>query len=306
MAILIDHQPRVLVQGITGKEGGRAAAAMRAYGTEVVCGVTPGKGGQVADLPAGKAGGVPVYNTVAEALAVHPGVQVSAVYVPPKFAKAAILEAVSAGIPLVHVVTERMPIRDVAECLAAARERGVRILGPASVGIIAPGRGRIGMIGGDDPSRIYTPGPIGVISRSGGMTNEVSWMLRRAGLGQSASVAIGGDYLIGTAYADLLAMFEADSETKGVIIFGEVGGLYEFEIIDMIRSRRYTKPLAIYIGGRFGKNLPAGTPIGHAGALIERGRGTVEEKEEALRSVGVHIAERYEDLPSLIQTACNL
>ena len=120
------------------------------------------------------------------------------------------------------------------------------------------------------------------------------------------SVAIGGDYLIGTSYADLLPMFETDPLTKGVVVFGEVGGLYEFEIADMIRARRFTKPIAVFIGGRFGKNLPAGTPIGHAGALIERGRGTVEEKEEALRAVGVHIAERYEELPSLIRTACNL
>lgn len=299
MAILLKNNQRVLVQGITGKEGARAAAAMRAYGTNVVCGVTPGKGGLTVQ-------GIPVYNNIKEAIADFSDIAASIVYVPPNHAKSAILEAIDAGIPLIVVVTERIPIKDTALCLAAAKKKGIEILGPSSVGIIAPGIGRLGMVGGENPEKIYIPGHIGLISRSGGMTNEISWMLRRENLGQSTSVAIGGDYLIGLNYADLLLKFERDPETKGVIIFGEVGGGYEFGIVDIIKDGLFTKPLAIFIGGRFGKNFPEGVPIGHAGALIERGRGSVEEKEAMLKSVGVLIAEKYEDLPKLIKNACKI
>lgn len=299
MAILLKKNQRVLVQGITGKEGGRAAAAMSAYGTNVVCGVSPGKGGTAVN-------GIPVYNGVKEAMEAHPDITASIIYVPPGNAKSAIMEAVSALIPLTVVVTERIPIKDTAECLAAAKKNGVEILGPSSVGIIAPGIGRLGMVGGNEPEKVYMPGPIGVISRSGGMTNEISWMLRRANLGQSTSVAIGGDYLVGLDYADLLLKFERDPDTKGVVIFGEVGGGYEFGIVDIIKKGLFTKPMAIFIGGRFGKSLPEGVPIGHAGALIERGRGSVEEKEAALKNAGVLIAENYEDLPKLIKAACKI
>ncbi len=300
MAILLNNHLQVLVQGITGKEGARATAAMRAYGTDVVCGVTPGKGGLVVG------GEIPVYNSVKEAIKTHPQIKTSVVYVPPSNAKSAILEAIAARIQLIIVVTERIPIKDTAECLSVAKKNGVEILGPSSVGTIAPGIGRLGMIGGDNPEKIYTPGPIGVISRSGGMTNEISWILRRENLGQSTSIAIGGDYLIGLDYADLLLKFEHDTQTKGVVIFGEMGGNYESGIVDIIKKGLFTKPLAIFIGGRFGKNLPEGMPIGHAGALMERGHGSVEEKELALKDVGALIAEKYEDLPKLIKNACQI
>ncbi len=269
---------------------------MESYHTQVVGGVTPNKGGQEVE-------GKPVFNMVKEALAVIPakaGIQdvVSAIYVPPFAAKAAILEAIDNDIPLISVIVERIPIKDTAYCLAAAKEKNIRIIGPSSLGFIVPGVGRVGVVGGPLVDEIFTPGNIGVISRSGGMTNELSWQIRRAGLGQSTAVHVGGDLLMGTAYADLLRLFEADEQTKAVVIFGEHGGSYEFEIVEAIKNREYTKPLAIYIGGKFAQLFPEGVNIGHAGAIVERGKGAAE-KEAALRAVGVHIADRYEDLAEL-------
>lgn len=291
MSILFDRAPSVLIQGVTGKEGLRALSAMRAYGTRVPCGVTPGKGGHLAD-------GAPVFNTVREALASFPGVDVSVVYVPSSAAKSAVLEAIEAGIPLVSVMTERLPIRDAAYCLAAAKERGTRVLGPGSLGAIVPGVGRIGVVGGPLVDEIYAPGTIGVISRSGGMTNELSWSVRRAGLGQSAAVHVGGDLLIGTTYADLLRLFEQDEATRAVVLYGEQGARYEREIVRLIEDGGFTKPLAVYIGGSFTRDLPEGSVVGHAGAIVAAGSGAAD-KADALRSVGVMVAERFDSLVEL-------
>lgn len=298
MSILITPQTQVLVQGITGKEGLKATKAMLDYHTNVACGVTPGKGGQEAE-------GKPVFNSVAEAKAQFPDVNVSLIYVPPFAAKAAILEAIANDIPLINTIVERIPIQDTAYCLAAAKEKNIRIIGPSSLGFIAPGIGRVGVVGGPLVDEIFTPGSIGIISRSGGMTNEVSWQVRQAGLGQSTAVHVGGDLLMGTTYADLLRLFEADEQTKAVVIFGEHGGSYEFEIVEAIKNKKYTKPLAIYIGGKFANILPEGMNIGHAGAIVERGKGVVE-KEKALSEVGVMIAERYEDLVKLVKPLSNI
>ncbi len=292
MSILITPNTRVLVQGITGKEGLKAAKAMRDYHMQVLGGVTPGKGGQMAE-------DWPVFNSVGEAKAQFPEVNATAIYVPPFAAKAAILEAIENDIPLISVIVERIPIQDTAYCLAAAKEKNIRIIGPSSLGFIVPDVGRMGVVGGPAVNEIFTPGHIGIVSRSGGMTNELSWLVRQAGLGQSAAVHVGGDLLMGTTYADVLRLFEADPETKAVIIFGEHGGSYEFEIVDLINNKEFTKPLAIYIGGKFASALPEGTNIGHAGAIVERGKGAAEKKA-ALAAVGVHIAERVEDLTSLI------
>lgn len=293
MSILIDKNTKVLVQGITGKEGLKAAKAMMDYHTEVLCGVTPGKGGQVAE-------GKSVFNSVKEAKEQFPEVNVSLIYVPPFAAKAAILEAIENNIPLINTIVERIPIQDTAYCLAAAREKGIHIIGPSSLGFIVPGVGRVGVVGGPLVDEVFTPGSIGVISRSGGMTNEVSWQLRKGGLGQSAAVHVGGDLLIGTTYADLLRLFEKDAQTKAVVIFGEHGGSYEFEIVEMINKKEFTKPLAIYIGGKFANVLPEGMNIGHAGAIVGRGQGAAE-KEAALKSVGVLIADSYDDLVTKIK-----
>ncbi len=293
MSILISNNTKVLVQGMTGKEGAKGAKAMSDYGTQVLCGVTPGKGGQEVD-------GKPVYNSVGEAMAVFSDVNTSVIYVPPFAAKAAILEAIENSISLINVFVERIPIADTAYCLAAAKEKGIRILGPSSLGCVVPGVGRLGVMGGPQVQEIFTPGSIGVISRSGSMSNELSWQISKHGLGQSTTVHVGGDLLMGMTYADLLRLFEADEQTKAVMIYGEHGGSYEFEIVDLIQNKEYTKPLAIYIGGKFVSAFPEGMNIGHAGAIVERGKGALE-KEVALRSVGVKIAEKYEDLVTLVQ-----
>jgi succinyl-CoA synthetase alpha subunit len=281
---------------MTGKEGAKAAKAMLEYHTNVVCGVTPGKSGQEVE-------GKPIYNSVREAKEAFPGVNTSAIYVPPFAAKVAILEAIDSDIPLINVIVERMPIQDTAYCLAAAKEKNIRIIGPSSLGFIVPGVGRIGVVGGPLVNDIFVPGSVGIISRSGGMTNELSWQMRKAGLGQSAAVHVGGDLLMGTTYADLLRLFEKDEETKVVAIFGEHGGSYEFEIVEAIKNKEYTKPLAIFIGGKFASMFPEGMNIGHAGAIVGRGQSAAE-KEEALRAVGVMIADRYEDLVGLIKPFC--
>ncbi len=294
MSILISQNTKVLVQGITGKEGAKGAKAMLDYGTNVLCGVTPKKGGQEVE-------GKPVFNSIAEAFAQFPEINTSVVYVPPFAAKAAILEAIESGISLINVFVERIPIKDTAYCLAVAKEKNIQILGPSSLGLVVPGIGRLGVMGGPLVNEIFKPGSIGVISRSGGMSNELSWQLSQNGLGQSATVHVGGDLLMGTTYADLLKLFEKDEQTKGVVIFGEHGGGFEFEIVDLINNKEYTKPLAIYIGGKFANVFPEGANIGHAGAIVGRGQ-SAEEKEVALLAVGVQIADKYEDLAILAKS----
>ena len=293
MSILITPQTKVFVQGMTGKEGAKAAKAMLDYGTKVMCGVTPKKGGQEVE-------GKPVFNSVAEAKAQFTDITTSAIYVPPFAAKAAILEAIDHDIPQINVIVERIPIQDTGYCLAAAKEKNIQIIGPSSLGYIAQGIGRVGVVGGPLVNEIFQPGSIGIISRSGGMTNEISWQIRKAGLGQSTAVHVGGDLLMGMTYADLLRLFEKDEQTKVVVIFGEHGGSYEFEIVEMIERKEYTKPLAVYVGGKFTSILPEGMNIGHAGAIVERGKGA-KEKEAALRAAGVMIADRYEDLVELVK-----
>lgn len=293
MAILINQNTKVLVQGITGKEGQKATKAMLDYGTNVLGGVRPGKGGEtVMDKP--------VFNTVAEAKESLDGITTAALYVPPFACKKAILEAVENDIPQVYVFAERVPIKDAAYCLAAAKEKNIRIIGPSSMGYISPGIGRVGQVGGIKVNEVYTPGSIGIISRSGGMTNEISWQVRRAGMGQSTAIHVGGDLLMGTTYADLLRMFEKDDQTKAVVLFGEHGGSYEFEIVDLIKNKEFTKPLAVFVGGKFANVLPEGMNIGHAGAIVAKGQGAAE-KEAALSAVGVMIAERYEELVELVK-----
>lgn len=295
MSIIISPATRVLIQGITGKEGQRALSAMRSYHTHVLCGVTPGKGGMTVE-------DVPVFNSVGDAKATFPEINASLVYVPPLAAKSAVLESLENGILLINVITERIPIRDVSYLLAEAKERNARIIGPSSIGVLVPGKGRFGLIGGPNPDEVYTPGPVGVISRSGGMTNELSWMLRRAGIGQSTVLGIGGDLLVGTSYADAIRMFEDDLQTEAIMVFGEMGGSYEYEIIDLKQAGTITKPIVLFIGGKFSKYLPEGTPLGHAGALIERGRGSVEEKMQALRDAGILVADEFSDLIPLVKS----
>jgi len=295
MGILIDKDTKVLVQGITGKEGSRAVELMKAYGVEVPAGVTPKKGGQIVH-------DVPVFNTVREACEEHE-VNVSLVVVPPLAAKSAVLEAFESKIKLVVVFTENVPVHDAAAMIAKARECNARLVGPSSVGILTPGASRVGPIGGAGEliERIYKKGEVGVISKSGGMTNETSWVVRQAGFGQSTVVGIGGDMLIGTTYADCLRLFEEDEQTKAVVVFGEVGGTYEDEIAELLQKGEFTKPLIVFIGGKFVEQMPRGVSFGHAGALIEKEQGKPSEKCALLERVGAKVARKHHEIGALLR-----
>jgi len=294
MSILVDENTKVLIQGITGKEGTRATNQMLSYRTKVLAGVTPGKGGQEVE-------GVPVFDTVEEALNKFPEINTSFVAVPKQGAKDAILEAVAHKISLINVLTEHVPIADTAYVIAATLNRGVRIVGPSSIGVISPGKAKLGSIGGSEPDFSFVQGNIGVISKSGGMASEVSYILKKGGFGQSTVVGIGGDMIIGATFADLMVEFERDQETVAVVLFGEVGGTYEEEAAELIRSGGFTKPAVAFISGIFAEMMPTGTALGHAGAIIEAGKGHRTNKIKALKSVGVQIAEIPDDFPNLLK-----
>lgn len=298
MSILIDEKTRVLVQGITGNEGSRAVRLMQEYGTKVVAGVTPGKKGQVVDE-------TPVYDTVKEALENHPEINASIVYVPPFAAKDACMEAISNGIKLVNCITEGVPVRDTAEMVAHARKNNSVIVGPSSIGMLSPGKCRLGVIGGlkEMVEEIYSEGEIGVISKSGGMTNETAWVVRQAGLGQSTVIGIGGDIIIGCTFADLLELFEKDKQTKGVVMFGELGGTYEEQVAEFIQSGGFTKPLAAFIAGNFAEHMPEGMSFGHAGALIQGDKGRPAYKKKALKEAGAIVVENHDELGEAIKDA---
>lgn len=294
MAILIDKKTRVLVQGITGHEGSRATREMLKYGTKVIAGVTPGKGGQ-------KVEGVPVYDTVKEAISRHPAINASLIVVPASAVKDATSEAISSNISLVNILTEHVSVYDSAYIFALAREKKARVVGPSSVGIISPEKGKLGSIGSGGVHKIFTPGPIGVISKSGGMTAEIAVVLSKAGLGQSTVVGIGGDQIIGTTFADLLSLFEKDKETKAIVLFGEVGGSYEEEAAEYIMSHKFKKPVVAVVAGKFTSHLPQGTTLGHAGAIVSRGRGGYNSKIAAFKKAGVKIAQTLEEIPYLLR-----
>ncbi len=298
MAILIDENTRFLIQGITGKQGQRTCDEMLKAGSKVLAGVTPGKGGQ-------EVFGVPVFNSITEA----PLVDVSVILVPPKFAKGAILEAIEAGIKLVNVITENIPVHDMAYCLAKAREKNVRIIGATSVGIYSVGKSKCGAIAGGKSRIAFSPGSIGVISRSGGMACETSLVLKQARLGQSTVLGIGADVLMGTTFVDLMGEFEKDSETKGIVLFGEIGGTAEEELATYLLKRReegntYPKPIVAFISGKFAEayNLQ-NVSLGHAGAIIEGERGTRRNKVKVLKEAGVIIAEVHHKVGVLMQEA---
>lgn len=295
MAILVTDKTKVLVQGITGKEGSKVVLQMQNYSTKVLAGVTPGKGGR-------EVHGVPVYNSVAEALENHPGINTSFVAVPNFAAYEAIKESVESKISLVNVLTEHIPIQDSAKAIALARRNGVRIVGPSSIGIISPGTGKVGAIGGDDPGGVFRKGSVGIISKSGGMASELSWILTKNGIGQSTVVGIGGDVLLGSSFADLMEDFEKDSQTKALVLFGEIGGTYEEEAAQFIKSGKFTKKVVAFISGIFAESLPSGTKLGHAGAIIYGRKGSLHSKVESLKSAGVKIAKTPDEIPILIKS----
>lgn len=287
MAILINNDTQVLVQGITGKEGTKATQFMLNYKTKVVAGVRPGKGGECVES-------VPVYNSVKEALKAHPLISISLVIVPPQTAKAAIIEAIEAGIKIINVITENIPIKDTAYCIACAQKYKAKIIGPTSIGIISPGKAKVGLLGGLENEQ-FMQGSVGIISKSGGMASETANILTVANIGQSTVIGIGADVLIGTTIVELLEMFKTDNETRAIVLFGEIGGTAEEDAAEYIKKTKYPKPVVAFISGKFAEMLPS-TTVGHAGAIIEEGKGTREGKVDALRNAGVHVVDVHHEI----------
>jgi len=288
VSIFIDKKTRLIVQGITGRDGSFHAKQMMEYGTQLVGGVTPGKGGQKFE------GTVPIFNTVAEAVKAT-GADATVIYVPPPFAADAMMEAADAGIPFIVCITEGVPVLDMTRVYPFVTEKGSRLLGPNCPGLISPGKSKIGII----PGRICTPGPIGLVSRSGTLTYEVVYQMTRASLGQTTCVGIGGDPINGTNFIDCLAAFEKDPDTKAVVMIGEIGGTDEQEAARFV-SEKMTKPVVGFIAGQ---TAPPGRRMGHAGAIISGSTGTAAEKMQAFEDNGIAVAKRPIDVVDLLKQA---
>ncbi|MDD1769184.1 MAG: succinate--CoA ligase subunit alpha [Methanomassiliicoccales archaeon] len=284
MSTILTKSTKVLVQGITGHQGSFNAGQMIEFGTRVVGGVTPGKGGEtVLDRP--------VFDTMAEAVK-ETGANTSIVFVPAPFARDAVLEAIDAGIKTVAVITERIPVKDSIEFIQYAKLRGTRIIGPNCPGLASPGNAKVGIM----PNSIFSKGRIGVVSRSGTLTYEIVNALTEAGLGQSTVVGIGGDPVIGTSFVDALRLFERDRDTESVVLIGEIGGTAEEEAAEFIKSHM-SKPVFAYVAGR---TAPPGKRMGHAGAIIARGRGTAQSKIDSLEDAGARVASIPAEVPKII------
>ncbi len=285
MAVLVDDKTRLVVQGITGREGTFHTRQAVEYGTRVVAGVTPGKGGAKVDE-------IPVFNTVAEAVK-ETGANVSAIFVPPAFAADAIMESAVAGVPLTVCITEGIPALDMVHVMAFLDGRGVRLIGPNCPGIISPGSCKIGIM----PGHIHKPGPVGVVSRSGTLTYEAVDQLTRLDLGQTTCVGIGGDPIVGTSFIDMLGLYEADPATEAIVMIGEIGGTAEEEAALYIQQH-VTKPVVAFIAGQ---TAPPGRRMGHAGAIIAGGKGTAADKMKALREAGITVVESPAGIGAAIQ-----
>lgn len=286
MSIFIDEHTKILIQGMTGKEGSFWSAHMIEMGSQVVAGVTPGKEGQrVEDRP--------IYHSVRRAAAQHE-VDASMIFVPPRFTKDAVFEALDSGIKKIVTVADGIPLHDMVQIRSAAKSEGAIVVGGNTTGVISPGKAMMGMF----PywiQRVYSPGRIGIMTRSGSLTNEVTSMVVSAGFGVSSLIGIGGDPVPGTRFVEMLPLYEADEQTDAVVIIGELGGTMEEEVADAMEKKIFTKPLVAFLGGR---TAPAGKRMGHAGAIVTGGKGTVKGKIEALESVGAYVAER----PRLVGT----
>ena len=286
MSILLDKTTRVIVQGITGREGQFHTRNMKAAGTNLVGGVTPGKGGTEVE-------GLPVFDTVAEAKATTDA-EASCIFVPPAGAADAIMEAASAGIGLIVCITEGIPVIDMTRAMLVVREYGARLIGPNCPGMCTPGQGKIGII----PYQIFTPGPVGFISRSGTLTYEVVALLTDAGLGQSTCIGIGGDPIIGSTFVDYLKLFETDPGTRAIVMCGEIGGSDEEDAAEYIKTM--SKPVVAFISGR---TAPPGKRMGHAGAIISGNTGTAQGKVAALREANAPVADTIFEIPDLVKKA---
>ncbi|MEO0278855.1 MAG: succinate--CoA ligase subunit alpha [candidate division WOR-3 bacterium] len=285
MAILINNDSRVVVQGITGRDGSFHAKLMKEYGTRIVAGVTPGKAGQFVE-------GIPVFNTVREAVEKE-GADVSCIFVPAPFAADAIMEAADAGIKLIVAITEGIPVQDMIKVVHFVSEKGARLIGPNCPGLITPEEAKVGIL----PGHIFKRGPIGVISRSGTLTYEIVSHLTAHGIGQSAAIGIGGDPIIGTKFIDLLKMFKEDKETEAVVLVGEIGGTDEQEAARYIKAE-FGKPAVAFIAGR---TAPKEKRMGHAGAIISGSEGTAEEKIKAFNDAGVPVAKEPQEVALLVK-----
>ncbi|MBA7502816.1 Succinate--CoA ligase [ADP-forming] subunit alpha [subsurface metagenome] len=291
MSILIDEKMRVVIQGITGREGTARAKLMKEYGTNVVAGVTPGRKGEVVH-------GISVYDTVEEANEKEGPLDVSVIFIPAALVKEAALEALDADIKLLVIIPDRVPLFDVLEIAKRAEEEDARFVGPNTLGLISPGKAVLGMIGGRAESARdwFKPGVVGVTSRSGGITSAISYYLGRVGIGQSTIIHVGGDAVVGTSHPDIVRLFEQDEQTKAVVMFGEIGTSQEERVADLIKKGEFTKPLVAFIGGAAAKS---GTRFSHAGAIIEGGHGTYEGKVKRLKEVGAYVVEDFGEIPKV-------
>jgi len=297
MSILLDENTRVIVQGMTGREGSLRTAFMKGYGTKVVAGVTPGRAGA-------EVHGLPVYNTVLEAIKNEGMVDATVTFIPGPGLKSAVYEAIDAGIKFVVSPVERIPVHDVIEMVNYALKNDARILGPGSLGIISPGKAAMGWLGGsvDWAKKLFSPGPVGVISRSGGQSGTVPWALKVAGLGISTAMHIGTEPVLGLTMADVLKMFEKDDQTKAVAIFGEIGGTLEEEAAEAVANGDFTKPLVVFIAGAW---APEGMRFSHASSIVERGRGTAQGKIKALTDAGAVVVDSPEEIAPKIKELIN-
>ena len=294
MSILIDEHTTFIIQGITGREAVTMTRECLDYGAKVIGGVTPGRSGR-------QVHGLPVEDTVL-AFTDRERVDAAVVSVPPAFAADAALEAIEAGVPLVVIVTERIPRKQVAQVMEVAQRHGTRVIGPNCLGIISPGKSRVGGLGGQAESckRAFASGKIGVMSRSGGMTVEIANSLSEAGLGISTAVSIGGDPIIGSSYAELMPLFDADSETEAIAIYSEPGGRAEYELAEYMDQSGSKKPIVAFMAGRFIDEMP-GMRFGHAGTIVEGKADTAASKIENLRDAGITVAERVGEIPTLLK-----
>ena len=293
MAIILDENTTVVVQGMTGREGSLRTKYMKDYGTKVVAGVTPGKGGM-------EVHGIPVYNTVKEAIRAHGPIDSSVTFIPGPALKGAVYEAIDAGIKFVCSPVERIPVHDVIDMVSYARKHGVKLLGPGSLGMITPGKAVVGWLGGsvDWASMLFDPGSIGVISRSGGQSGTVPWALKVAGLGISTALHIGTEPVLGLTMADVLKEFEKDEQTKAVAVFGEIGGTLEEEAAEAVANGEFTKPLVVFIAGAW---APEGMRFSHASSIVEKGRGTAQGKMKALTEAGAYVVDSPEEIAPKIK-----
>ncbi len=287
MAVLVDKGTRLLVQGITGREGSFHTKLMIEYGTKVVAGVTPGKGGM-------EVHGVPVYDTVAEAVREHPEINASIIFVPARFAPDAVYEALDNGLRTVVVITEHIPAHEELRFVRYGRSLGARIVGPNCPGVISPGKAKVGIM----PANVFKEGSVGIVSRSGTLTYEIAAAITREGFGQSTAVGIGGDPVTGLDFIDMLEMFRDDPETEAVVLIGEIGGDAEERAAKYVKETRYPKPVVAYVAGR---TAPPGKRMGHAGAIISMGTGYYADKVRALRAAGIGVAETPFEVAELLK-----